>query len=236
MKFQLYQIGFAVLATLILLALLSRWVFGQDNSEEVAKLLESAKISEKQAIVADVKHEELKWPKYTIRVGLWGSRKPIPSINGLTTKERAKEWLETAWLGYTIDTWIKLGEKHKIDYTLPLCIAWSDSHLGKALKSTNNLGNYWNNDRGDTIHYDSLDKWIEAIFMWLSQGKYLKWHEYIGTLSWEWRIRMAWWDCNDTRIDQKCYATSVSSWHSNVTNCMSAINNFQIDEWSKFRL
>ena len=146
-----------------------------EDSDKVIQLLESA---EKKAIVADVKHEVLKWPKYTIRVGLQGSRKPIPAINGLSTEERAKEWLETTWLGYTLPTWIKLGEKYKIDYTLPICIAWADSHLGKALKSTNNIGNVGNRDDGSVVHYDSLDKWIEAIFRVLN-NKYLGWNKQL---------------------------------------------------------
>jgi len=207
----------------------------EQDSQKVIELIENAKLTEKQAIVAEVKHTENKWPRYTIRVGLGGSRKPIPTIRGVTTEERAKEWLETAWLGYTIGTWKRLGERYKVDYTLPLCIAWADSHLGKALKSKNNIGNVGNNDRWDTVHYESMDKGIEAIFRVLN-NRYMKWHEYMGTLSWEWRIKMLWWECSETRVDQKCYATSKGVWSTNVTNCMSVLHNHEVDEWYKFRL
>ena len=202
-----------------------------EDSDKVIQLLESA---EKKAIVADVKHEVLKWPKYTIRVGLQWSRKPIPTITGLTTKERAKEWLETAWLGYTLTTWIKLGEKYKIDYTLPICIAWADSHLGKALKSTNNIGNVGNRDDGSVVHYDSLDKWIEAIFRVLN-NKYLGWNKQLWELSWEGRQRMSMTGCENAPAPKKCYATSKGVWSTNVSNCLSAIHDKEITESYFFR-
>lgn len=192
---------------------------------------------EKQKIVANVTHKEIKWPKYTTRVGLQGSRKPIPAITGWTTQERAKEWLEKAWLGYTIDTWVQLGEKHKIDYTLPLCIAWADSHLGKALASKNNIGNVGNNDRGDRVEYATLDKGIEAIFRTIGQWKYMKGHSIVGTLSGEWRKRLWIENCNaEKQVSKKCYATSMWVWSSNVTNCLSAIHDRQIDENYEFRI
>lgn len=197
---------------------------------------------EKEKIVADVVHKEIKWPKYTTRVGLWGARKPIPAIKGWTTQERAKEWLENAGLGYTISTWVQLGEKYKIDYTLPLCIAWADSHLGKALASKNNIGNVGNNDRGDRVHFETLDKGIEAIFFTLrdyhteNRKAWMKDSEVIGELSWEWRKRLWIEWCVEAKWFTKCYATSMGVWSSNVTNCMSAIHNEQIDEKYMFRI
>ena len=203
-----------------------------EDSDKVIQLLESA---EKKAIVADVKHEVLKWPKYTIRVGLQGSRKPIPAINGLSTEERAKEWLETTWLGYTLPTWIKLGEKYKVDYTLPICIAWADSHLGKALKSTNNIGNVGNNDRWQVVHYDSMDKGIEAIFRVLN-NKYLGWNKQLWELSGEGRQRMSMTGCENAPAPKKCYATSKGVWSTNVSNCLSVLHNKEITESYFFRL
>lgn len=227
---------------LILIVILVLWMRAEaesdsvENSDRVIEMIRKAQITEKQIVVADIKHEEIKWPKYTIRVGLWGSRKPIPTITGLTTQERAKEYLEKAWLGYTIDTWVQFGENYKIDYTLPLCIAWADSHLWKALKSTHNLGNIWNNDRGDVVHYDTLDKWIEAIFRTISQGKYMRWHTTIATLSGEGRTRM-WlpWCAEEKDSTKKCYASSKWVWSTNVVNCLSVLHDEQIDEFYNFR-
>lgn len=193
-----------------------------------------------------VTHTENVWPKYTIRVGLEGARKPIPSITGLTTQERAKEWLEEVSLWYTLPTWIRLWEKYRIDYTLPICIAWADSHLGKALKSTNNIGNVGNNDRGDVKHFDTLEDGISAIFYTLrNYDDFFKWIKYpawmkdskeLGYLSGEWRRRMGLPWCTEAKSSQKCYATSMWVWSTNVTNCMSAIHNTQIDENYTFRL
>ena len=190
---------------------------------------------EKQKIVANVTHKEIKWPKYTTRVGLQGSRKPIPAITGWTTQERAKEWLEKAWLGYTLPTWIALGEKYKIDYTLPLCIAWADSHLWKALASKNNIGNVGNDDRGRRVEYESMEAWINAIFRALN-NKWIGGSEVIWQLSGEGRKRLGIEGCTATKSNEKCYATSMGVWSSNVTNCMSAIKNEQIDEKYMFRI
>ena len=206
-----------------------------EDSDKVIELIRKGELTEKQAIVSDVKHEVLKWPKYTIRVGLQWSRKPIPAITGLSTQERAKEWLETTWLGYTLPTWIKLGEKYKVDYTLPICIAWADSHLGKALKSTNNIGNVGNNDRWQVVHYDSMDKGIEAIFRVLN-NKYLGWNKQLWELSGEGRQRMSMTGCENAPAPKKCYATSKGVWSTNVSNCLSVLHNKEITESYFFRL
>lgn len=201
--------------------------------DEIGRLIWEAELP---AIVAEVKHTENKWPKYTVKVGLGGARKPIPAITGLSTDERAKEWLETAWLGYTLPTWKELWEKYKIDYTLPICIAWADSHLGKALKSKNNIGNVWNDDRGRTREYETLEAWIEAIFWHLAKWKYMSGHNTIWTLSGEGRKRL-WlpWCAEEKDYRKKCYASSMGVWSTNVTNCMSAIHDRKIDENFEFR-
>lgn len=206
----------------------------EQDSQKVIELIENAKLTEKQAIVAEVKHTENKWPRYTIRVGLGGSRKPIPTIRGVTTEERAKEWLETAWLGYTINSWMIFWEQDNIDYTLPICIAWADSHLGKALASKNNIGNVGNNDRGDRVEYKSMEDWVNAIFLALN-NKWMGGSTKLGQLSGEGRKRLGIEGCNETKINQKCYATSTGVWSTNVTNCLSVLHNKQIDENFEFR-
>lgn len=220
---------------IILMFVMKAYSLSNVSEEDSQKLIELIENAEKKAIVQDVKHEVLKWPKYTIRVGLQWSRKPIPAINGLTTEERAKEWLEKASLGYTLPTWIKLGEKYKVDYALPICIAWADSHLGKALKSTNNIGNVGNRDDGSVVHYDSLDKWIEAIYRVLN-NKYLWGNTELGELSGEWRIILKKNPCTNAPAPKKCYATSTWVWHTNVRNCLSVIHNTEIKDNHIFRL
>lgn len=218
------------------------------NDDEIGRILTEAKIDsssrpqekpiapvdEKQKVVANISHTEIKWEKYTIRVWLWGGRKPIPTIIGWTTQERAKEWLDKAWLGYTIDTWIRFGEQYKIDYVLPLCVAWADSHLWKALASKNNIGNVWNNDRWDRVEYESMEAWINAIFRALN-NKWMGGSTIVGQLSGEGRKRLGIEGCTWAKVNQKCYATSMGVWSSNVTNCLSAIHDRQIDENYEFR-
>ena len=224
----------ALFCSLVLLMILV-WSFRAEweTKTEVPKVLEVIK---KEIIVADVKYTEIKGPKYTIRVGYEGKRKPIPWLSGLSNDDRAFEFLGTVWLQNTRDTWKAYGDKYKIDYTLPICIAWADSHLGKALKSMNNVGNIWNNDRGDVKHFDTLEAWIEAIFWSLARWKYMSGHNTIWTLSGEGRKRL-WlpWCAEEKNYRQKCYATSLGVWSSNVTNCMSALHDKQIDENYNFR-
>lgn len=212
----------------------------EEDSEKVIELINKAQITEKQAIVAEVKHTEIKWDKYTIRVGLWGGRKPIPTLRGLTTQERAKEWLISQGstnVKTSLPIWQEMGEKYKIDYTVPLCIAWADSSLGKALKSKNNLSNYWNNDRWDVKHFDSVEEWIRITFWALAHWKYMSWHEIIGTLSGEGRKIMWFPWCNEEKdYRKKCWATSLVTHSTNVTNCLSAIHNKEIREDFEFRI
>lgn len=192
---------------------------------------------EKEKVITKVSHKELKWNNYTIKVWLGGARKNIPTLSWSTKDERAIEWLEIGGLGYTIETWKKLGNDYKIDYSLPLCIAWADSHLGKANKSKNNIGNVGNNDRGDVVHFATLDKWIEAIFSALWQWRWMKGHIILGALSGEGR-KIMWlpWCAEEKNSAKKCYASSLVVWHTNVSNCLSVIHNRQIDGNYEFRL
>lgn len=207
------------------------------KSVETIKEVSIPPKTEKEAIVADIIHEEKKVDKVVIRVGLQGSMKPVNPLKWNTTDERAKEFLDRVGLGHTLPTWKAFWEKYWIDYTLPMAIAFADSHLWKALKSTNNLGNIGNNDRWDVVHYATLDAWIEAIFRSLKYGKYMQGHTIIGTLSGEGRKRMWLPSCTEEKdYRKKCYATSMWVWSTNVTNALSVIHNKQIDETYNFRL
>jgi hypothetical protein len=167
---------------------------------------------------------------------LQGSMKPINPLKWNTVDERAKEFLDRVGLWHTLPTWKALGEKYKMDYTLPMAIAYADSHLWKATKTKNNIGNVWNNDRGHTQEFETLDAWIEAIFWSLARWKYMNGHITIATLSGEGRKRMWLPWCNEEKdYKKKCYATSMGVWSTNVTNAMSVIHNTKIDENYEFR-
>lgn len=222
-------------------------VYEWTTDDQIWKLIKEAEIepepvvrdfrtTEKQKVVANVISKEVKRDNYTIRVGLEGRMKPIPNLYGQTTDDRAFEWLSESGLHFTKDTWRAYWEKYKIDFTVPICVAWADSHLGKALKSKNNIGNVWNDDRGRTREYETLEAWIEAIFWHLAKWKYMSGHNTIWTLSGEGRKRL-WlpWCAEEKDYRKKCYASSMGVWSTNVTNCMSAIHDRKIDENFEFR-
>lgn len=229
-----YQI-FVLVFSLLVLVTHKPYVETQKVEAEPAK-----ELTQKEQIVADVSHETLKGPKYTIRVWLWWARKNIPKINGSTIDERVKQWLQSEWsvdVKKSFYTWKNLWDKYKIDYTLPLCIAWADSSLWKALKSKNNVDNVHNNDRWDVKHYQTLEEWIEAIFWNLAKWKYMSGHTIIWTLSWEGRIILWLPSCTEEKdYRKKCYATSTTVHSTNTINCMSSIHDKQITEEYNFRL
>ena len=114
--------------------------------------------------------------------------------------------------------WVKYGIKTEV----LVCIAFADTHLGYATKSTNNVGNVGNNDRWDTVAFATLEKGIWAIWYTLNNW-------YLGNKQTIWDLSFA-WDC---KIDcSKVYATSNSNWQNNVLNCLSNIYQKQI--WPDF--
>lgn len=209
------------------------------NDDAIGKLIEEATFppeTKKEAIVANVVHKEEKRKNYIVRVGLEGKRKPIPKLSG-DKDERARQLLDTVWIGHTLPIWKAFWEKYGIDYTLPIAIWFADSHLWKALKSKNNIGNIWNNDRWHTKEFNSLEAWIEAIFWSLAKWKYMSGHNTIWTLSGEGRKRLWLPWCNEEKdYRKKCYATSMWVWSTNVVNAMSEMHWNKIDENYNFRI
>jgi hypothetical protein len=118
-----------------------------------------------------------------------------------------------------------MGDKHKIHPAMIICIAQADSSLGKALKSTNNIGNVGNNDRGDVVHYPTLEHGIEAIARVLNNG-YLGHYQRLGDLS-----------RGGGNATGYIYASSPYNWNKNVKHCLQDIlKDSSIDENFNFRL
>lgn len=134
------------------------------------------------------------------------------------------------------DLFISAGKLYNIKPELLVCIAQADSSLGNALKSTNNIGNVGNNDRGDTKHFDSLGLAIAGIGETLN-NKYLKGNTMIGQLSQGGRDIMGTkYDCSKAPSPFKCYATSKFNWNKNVKLCLQDIlQDKTIDEKWEFR-
>ena len=143
--------------------------------------------------------------------------------------ELCEEWVECTydsvlksfWL--PIEPFIEYEKTYKIKKEAIICIAWADSHLGKKLKSTNNIGNVGNNDRGNVVHFATIEKGIEAMFKVLN-NKYLGHKQSIGSLS-PWG--------GGTR---PFYATSTENWNNNVLNCLNTIMDKSINENWNFRI
>lgn len=113
--------------------------------------------------------------------------------------------------------------KYWVKKELAVCIAWADSHLGRALKSTNNIWNVGNNDRWQVVHYKTIGAWIEAMYRVLN-NKYL-WHK-----------RSVWSLSVWGGGSKPYYATSPENWNNNVLNCLNTILGPSITEERVFRV
>lgn len=119
--------------------------------------------------------------------------------------------------------WERVGEKYKIKPPVLVCIAKADSSLWQALKTKNNFGNVWNNDRWNRVHFNSPIEWISAIGKVLN-NKYLWSYTKINELS---RYGNSNW---------AIYASSTSNWHNNVINCLSQIYEKELPDDFEFRI
>lgn len=157
-------------------------------------------------------------------------------------KPLTSEWLDDRMeellsmypaVSWHLDTFIKLGKVYNIKPEVVIAIAKADSSLWNELKTNNNIGNVGNNDRWDTVAFDSIEKWIEAIYKTLN-NKYL-WDIYnIGYLS-EWG-RITLWGKSCSLPNEYCYATSTDNWNNNVINTLRLLHNDpSIDESFNFR-
>lgn len=141
-----------------------------------------------------------------------------------TRDDRAIDLLNAYWFT-GVDVWLSI-KKIAWDWGVYpeaiICIAYADSSLGRFLKTKHNYGNVWNNDRGDTVEYDSIEQGFNAIGKVLN-NKYLS---YIYTIDYLSRYG------NATGM---VYATSPENQFINMANCLSMIHNKKIpDDW-KFR-
>jgi hypothetical protein len=115
------------------------------------------------------------------------------------------------------------GGLYNIKAPVLVCIAQADSSLGAALKSTNNIGNVGNNDRGNVVHYRTLEEGIGAIARVLN-NQYLGNYTTIGELS-----------RGGGNATGKIYASSPFNWNKNVKACLGDILQQPVDESFNFR-
>lgn len=119
--------------------------------------------------------------------------------------------------------WIKHAISGNIDPDLVICIGFAETTLGNYLKSINNVGNVGNNDRGNTVVYQTPEDGIKAIVDVLNNS-YLGKYNTIGELS-RWGNK-----------EGPIYASSTRNWFINVSKCMSAIKGGFVDDDYRFRI
>lgn len=154
------------------------------------------------------------------RVNKDGRAKPLPTIKTTNNSVYSRTSVFLSLYGHNIWQWEAQSKNIKTEVLV--CIARADSHLGYALKTKNNVGNYWNNDRWDTVSFETLDEWILAM-TWALNWTYLWTKQTIWDLSFAWNCKI---NCS------KVYATSNSNRENNVLNCLSVIYMKQI--WPEF--
>lgn len=154
------------------------------------------------------------------RVNKEGKAKKQPKIIATGVENRTRVFLKLYWQDY--NTRKKLADKHWIKVEVAVAIAFADTHLWYATKTTNNIWNVGNTDNGRTRTPDTLEQWIEAIFSTLN-WRYLGNKQAIGDLSYAWDCKI---DCT------KVYATSNENRQNNVLNSLSNIYREQI--WPEF--
>lgn len=151
-----------------------------------------------------------------------GQSQDCVPLNSNWIEDRSKELLSIYWRE-NYDTWNKIAKFHKITTPMLICIAKADSNLWMALKTTNNIGNVGNNDRGNTAYYAVIESWIEAIAKTLN-NTYLWKKLTVNELTPYW--------CPTCK---KNYATSRENRAINVQNCLTNLYETTIYWTYKFR-
>lgn len=144
---------------------------------------------------------------------------PVYLSTDTTLENRAKEMLRAFEFdsrykltpGYGYELFKKVGDRHGIKPEVLICIAKADTLLGQATKSSFNLGNVGNNDRGNTVHFKDVGAGIDAIGKVLN-NKYLSHKMSLGSLT------------PYSGGNPPFYATSpTGNWYNNVRNCLAEI-------------
>lgn len=146
----------------------------------------------------------------------------VPDLQETDRIERMKEMLRAYDKEYLFETFYWWGKMFWVYPELAICIAKADTTLWRHTKSANNLGNVGNNDRGNTVAFDSEHKAVKAIYQTLN-NQYLGNYQYVADLS------------RKFNKDGKVYATSEQNRHNNVMNCMSVIRWETVSDYFAFR-
>lgn len=143
------------------------------------------------------------------------SQRYIPLV-GVGREERMRELL--SHYGHdNYEVWKTIARVYRVYPEILICIAYADSSLGRFLKTDNNFGNVWNNDRGDTVSFSTAEAGINAIGKVLN-NRYLWWYTLVSELS----------PYENTSGTWPYYATSQENRGINVLNCLGMIYDKEI--------
>ena len=164
-----------------------------------------------------------KWYEYTST-----TQKPAPGVFRIewdSEIERQQFLLDVYAVGWFRDwnMWVEESVWQWIDPTFTMCIGLAETSLWKYMKSMNNIGNVWNNDRGDTRDFPTPRSAVAAMAA-VFNNRYLWQYTAIEQLS---------------RYGNKTgsiYASSDFNWHNNITKCMSHVKWHYIPDNYGFRL
>lgn len=141
-----------------------------------------------------------------------------------SVRERRLKFLDTvaAWPYKDVVLWEWAAEWTHVDVDLGICIWYAETSMGRHFASDNNIGNVWNNDRGDRVDKDSPLDGAKAIYDTLN-NRYLGWYHTIYELS------------GYGNKDGAIYASSEYNWQKNVSRCLSTIKWYIVPEDFPFR-
>ena len=148
----------------------------------------------------------------------------VTFMEGNSVRERRLKFLDTvaAWPYKDVVLWEWAAEWTNVDVDLGICIWYAETSMGRHFASENNIGNVWNNDRGDRVDKDSPLDGAKAIYDTLN-NKYLGWYHTIYELS------------GYGNKDGAIYASSEYNWQKNVSRCLSTIKWYIVPEDFPFR-
>ena len=139
-----------------------------------------------------------------------------------------RQYLDTKWASKFADAFIKYGKANNIKPAMAVCIAQSETNIGKRMYATGNIANINSHQKRQFIFSDGspdLDSAIEAIYTDALNGNALRSKSVVGDLYTNWQCKT---NCG------KVYATGKSAqW--NVTQCLSRIYKQTISADRKYR-
>lgn len=147
----------------------------------------------------------------------------IAPLPGKTIEERRDAFLRRYAQGPYGDAglWYDAAEWQWIDPLMGICVWFAETGF-KNFKTPNNIGNVWNNDRGDVVEYQSPIVGARALYSVLN-NQYLWNYHTLNELS------------RFGNSDGFIYASSPYNRQRNIMRCLSAIYGYPIPEDFPFR-